>query len=81
MNEQRHEQASEARHFGKLRVWESERGYGFLDCEMSDGKSFFLHIKQVQESQRHALVPGVFLEFSPLKTDKGWSAMRAVVLE
>jgi len=75
------EQASAVRHYGKLRVWVSERGYGFLDCETADGKSFFLHIKQVKESQRHALIPGVFLEFSPLKTDKGWSAMNATVIE
>jgi cold shock CspA family protein len=81
MNEQQHEKASAVRHYGKLRVWVSLRGYGFVDCETADGKSFFLHFSQVQEAQRHSLVPGVFLEFSPMKTDKGWSAMDATVIE
>jgi cold shock CspA family protein len=80
MNEQKQE-ASAVRQYGKLRVWVALRGYGFVDCETADGKSFFLHISQVKELQRDALIPGVFLEFSPEKTDKGWSAMNAVVLE
>jgi cold shock CspA family protein len=79
MNEQK--QTSAVRQFGKLRVWVPLRGYGFLDSEMSNGTSFFLHVSQVRESQRAALIPGVFLEFSPLKTAKGWSAMAATVIE
>jgi cold shock CspA family protein len=80
MNEQKQE-ASAVRQYGKLRVWVPLRGYGFVDSEMSNGTSFFLHISQIQESQRAALIPGVFLEFSPLKTEKGWSAMRAAIVE
>lgn len=79
MNEPK--QASAERQYGKLRVWVPLRGYGFVDSEMSNGTSLFLHVSQIQESQRAALIPGVFLEFSPLKTAKGWSAMSAVMVE
>jgi cold shock CspA family protein len=81
MNEQKNEKASAERQYGKLRVWVPLRGYGFVDSEMSNGTSFFLHISQIQESQRAALIPGVFLEFSPVKTEKGWSAMSATLVE
>jgi cold shock CspA family protein len=79
VNEQK--PANAVRQFGKLRVWVPLRGYGFIDSEMSNGTSFFLHISQIKESQRAALIPGVFLEFNPLKTDKGWSAMAATLVE
>jgi cold shock CspA family protein len=79
VNEQK--PASAERQYGRLRVWVPLRGYGFIDSEMSNGTSFFLHISQIHESQRAALIPGVFLEFNPLKTDKGWSAMAATLVE
>jgi cold shock CspA family protein len=69
------------RHFGRLRVWAKERGFGFVDSETAPVKDFFIHATQVNESQRERLAVGVFLEFSPLKTEKGWSAMAATVVE
>jgi cold shock CspA family protein len=81
MNEQQHEKAKALRHFGKLRVWSEERGFGFLVSETASPKDFFIHATQVNESQRERLAVGVFLEFSPLKTEKGWSAMAATVVE
>jgi cold shock CspA family protein len=75
------EQAKTLRHFGKVRVWSEERGFGFLVCETASPKEFFIHITQVDEAQREKLAVGVYLEFTPMKQQKGWVAMRAVLVE
>jgi cold shock CspA family protein len=69
------------RHFGRLRVWAKERGFGFVDSETAPVKDFFIHITQVDEAQRERLAVGVYLEFTPMKQQKGWVAMRATVIE
>ena len=81
MNEQQQEQASAVRHYGKLRLWIAERGFGFVDSETAPVKDFYMHISQVDEAQHEKLEVGAFIEFTPLKKLKGWSAMNAVVLE
>jgi cold shock CspA family protein len=81
MNEQQHEKARALRHFGKLRVWSEERGFGFLVCETASPKDFFIHATQVDEAQRERLAVGVFVEFTPMKQQKGWVAMRATLIE
>jgi cold shock CspA family protein len=75
------EQAKALRHYGKLRVWSEERGFGFLVCETASPKDYFIHATQVDEAQRERLAVGVYLEFTPMRQTKGWVAMAAVLVE
>lgn len=62
---------------GKVRFYDSEKGYGFIGCE--DGTAVFLHSSVVPAGV--VIRPGTKLEFSMADGRKGPQALQVRVLE
>jgi cold shock CspA family protein len=72
-------QQDSRRQYGRIRMWNDERGFGFVVPENGNVASYFLHASQIPEDQRTQIQVGVFVEFTPLKKDKGWTAVNVSV--
>jgi cold shock CspA family protein len=72
---------TQERIYGRVRKWVTSRGFGFVAAEF-DEREFFLHVRSVvSPADTVALVEGQLLEFTPQTTDRGLSAVDAVVVE
>lgn len=54
---------------GKVKWWNSERGYGFLSS--SEGKDVFCHYSAIQMAGRKDLAEGDAVEFDIEQSEKG----------
>ncbi|MEY4768187.1 MAG: hypothetical protein RL637_826 [Pseudomonadota bacterium] len=48
-------------HQGKLKQWDDEKGFGFIQIENSQGRDVFLHISEVKNSTRRPMVGDIIL--------------------
>jgi CspA family cold shock protein len=61
---------------GELSKWFDQKGFGFING--LDGKSYFVHISQVQEEKQPQV--GDNVKFEVVETKKGEQAHNVVIL-
>lgn len=62
---------------GEVSKWFAEKGYGFVTAD--DGKSYFLHIKQISGEEMPDV--GTQVKFNVVKTSKGEQAHNVVIIQ
>lgn len=61
---------------GKVRWFNPEKGFGFID--RGDGKDIFVHYSQIQEEGYKTLEEGQEVEFEVFLSDRGLQARNVV---
>ena len=61
---------------GKVRWFNPEKGFGFID--RGDGKDIFVHFSQIQLEGYKTLLEGEDVEFDLLETERGLQAKNVV---
>lgn len=64
----------QGRIFGTVKWWKEEKGYGFIQGD--DGKSYFIHYKNIKEKGIKNLYRGQRVNFIPDDTEKGLTALK-----
>jgi cold shock CspA family protein len=65
---------------GKVRYYNGDRGFGFIASE-SHGDDVFVHFTAIKATVHRYLQVGQIVEFTPVKTDKGWQAEDVKVIQ
>ena len=76
-------EAANARYFGVVKWFSSEKGYGFIewkDTANPDGKDIFVHYSGISASGYKRLYEGQKVEFSVEKGVKGLQAANVAIL-
>jgi cold shock CspA family protein len=68
------------RPFGKVVKWDSDRHYGFIAPEGGLGMQVFVHSRDIDDEDTHALAPGTMVEYDVSVTDKGLKALNVVMI-
>lgn len=65
--------------FGKIKWFNNEKGYGFVNCE--NYEDIFVHYSQIRKDGYKSLEEGELVSFELVKTDKGLQAKNVVELK
>lgn len=66
---------------GKVKWFNNERGYGFIELGSAINEDVFVHYSQIEQTGYKSLKEGQIVEFTLIKTNKGNQALNVKELK
>lgn len=61
---------------GRVKWFNNEKGYGFIECESNSKEDIFFHYSAIINEGYKTLKEGDVVEFNLIETSKGWQAAK-----